>query len=546
MGKELTFREDARSALHRGVDILADAVKVTLGPKGRNVVISQSIGAPQITKDGVTVAKSIVLDNVAENMGVDIVKQVASKTDDLVGDGTTTSIVLAQEMIRRGLEEVENGHSPMEIQRGMHLALKNLVEFIKEVAVPVKNSPERITEIATISANGDKELGDLIAGTYKVIGEDGVITVAESNNTETKVYTVEGMQFDRGYLSPYMITNISKGCVEMQTPLVLLYDGRISMFSEIAHIVQHVVNDGRELLIVAEDVTDEALASLITNKINGRIKAAAVKGPSFGDIRKEMLEDLAVVLDAKVVSMDKGMSLEEGKFDPSWLGIAERVEIHKDSTLLVNGAGEKETIAVRVDVLKNQLESIDDEFEKRKIRERIAKLVGGVAVISVGAYSDVELSEKKDRVIDALSAAKAAMKEGIVAGGGVTLAVASQEFSNNTGIDEDKTISITIGREIVYDSINAPFNQILLNAGLDPSAIREKLTLNFPGKQSSTFDGYDARNDEYVNMFDAGIIDPAMVTRTALENAVSIASLLLTTECLVVDTSYKSGFVPLS
>lgn len=546
MGKDLTFRKDARSALHRGVDILADAVKVTLGPKGRNVVISQSIGAPQITKDGVTVAKSIVLDNLAENMGVDIVKQVASKTDDLVGDGTTTSVVLAQEMVLKGLEAIDSGYSPMEIQKGMHIALKEIVTYIKSVAVPVKNDIARIAEIATISANGDSELGTLIADTYKTIGEDGVITVAESNNTETKVYTVEGMQFDRGYLSPYMITNISKGCVEMQTPLVLLYDGRISMFSEIAHIVQQVAGDGRELLIIAEDVTDEALATLITNKINGRLKAAAVKGPSFGDIRKEMLEDLAVVLDAKVVSSDKGMSLEAGKFDPSWLGVAEKVEIHKDSTLLVNGAGEREAIETRVDVLKSQLDILDDEFEKRKIRERIAKLVGGVAVISVGAYSDVELSEKKDRVIDALSAAKAAMKEGIVAGGGITLVMASLENVAEETQPAFISASTRRGYELVFESIGAPFDQILLNAGLKPQDIFLELDYSTTGDKSDTFIGYDARNDVYGNMFDMGIIDPAMVTRTALENAVSIASLLLTTECLVVDNSHKHGFVPLN
>jgi chaperonin GroEL len=532
--RDIYFNNEARAELLKGVDVLANAVKVTLGPEGRNVVISQAAGAPHITKDGVTVAKSIYLEDESQNMGVDIVRQVASRTDDLVGDGTSTSTVIAQTVIHAGLQTIEQGYSPMKLKKEMEAAQQEIAKYIRDISVDVSGDFDRIAQIATVSANGDEDLGRLIADTYEKVGADGVITVAESHNTETTVAVVEGMQFDRGFLSPYFINNIGREMVEMSNPLVLLYDGRISMFAEIASIIQYIMQNNRELLIVAEDVIDEALSTLIINKTNGRLKVAAVKAPSFGDMRKEMFEDLAVVLDATVISADKGMSLDDDKFDPDWLGVAQRVEIKRDQTLIINGAGEREAIEERVNVLKTRLESGEgEEFEKKKLRERIAKLNGGVAVIAVGAYSDVELQEKKDRVIDALSAAKAAMLEGIVPGGGITLLMAY-----NHGV---KSEIISVGHTIVHQALLSPCKAILDNAGfLDSNAWIEEAIENL--KTNPGF-GLDVRNHVHGDMIEMGIIDPAMVTRTAVENAVSVASLLLTTECLVVDKQHGSGFV---
>lgn len=534
--REILFKDEARAALIRGVDILANAVKVTLGPEGRNVVISQSVGAPHITKDGVTVAKSIYLEDARENMGVDIVRQVASRTDDLVGDGSTTSSVLAQKLIHGGLGVIENGYSPMKLQREMAEAQKEISEYIRSIAIPVADDYERVAQIATVSANGDESLGQLIADTYKKVGADGVITVAESNNTETTVTVVEGMQFDRGFLSPYFINNIGREMVEMVNPLVLLYDGRISMFAEIASIVHYVMQNNRELLIVAEDVIDEALSTLIINRTNGRIKVAAVKAPAFGDMRKEMLEDLAVVLEGTVVSADKGMVLDADNFDPEWLGIAQRVEIKRDQTLIINGGGSREAIEERVEVLKSRLENATDDYEKKKIRERIAKLNGGVAVIAVGAFSDVELQEKKDRVIDALSAAKAAMLEGVVPGGGIALLMA---YNHGVRISKEKEASL--GKAVVYDALLEPCQAILDNAGHEDSHSWVDDQLDILEKEPGM--GMNVRTMETGNMLDMGILDPAMVTRTAVENAISVASLLLTTECLIVDQQHSSGFV---
>lgn len=536
--REILFKDEARAALIRGVDILANAVKVTLGPEGRNVVISQSVGAPHITKDGVTVAKSIYLEDARENMGVDIVRQVASRTDDLVGDGTSTSSVLAQKLIHGGLGVIEHGYSPMKLQREMAEAQKEISEYIRSIAIPVADDYERVAQIATVSANGDESLGQLIADTYKKVGADGVITVAESNNTETTVTVVEGMQFDRGFLSPYFINNIGREMVEMVNPLVLLYDGRISMFAEIASIVHYVMQNNRELLIVAEDVIDEALSTLIINRTNGRIKVAAVKAPAFGDMRKEMLEDLAVVLEGTVVSADKGMVLDSDNFDPEWLGIAQRVEIKRDQTLIINGGGSREAIEERVEVLKSRLENATDDYEKKKLRERIAKLNGGVAVIAVGAFSDVELQEKKDRVIDALSAAKAAMLEGVVPGGGIALLMA---YNHGVRISKAKEKEESLGKAVVYDALLEPCQAILDNAGHEDSHSWVDDQLDILEKEPGM--GMNVRTMETGNMLDMGILDPAMVTRTAVENAISVASLLLTTECLIVDQQHSSGFV---
>lgn len=536
--REILFKDEARAALIRGVDILANAVKVTLGPEGRNVVISQSVGAPHITKDGVTVAKSIYLEDARENMGVDIVRQVASRTDDLVGDGTSTSSVLAQKLIHGGLGVIEHGYSPMKLQREMAEAQKEISEYIRSIAIPVADDYERVAQIATVSANGDESLGQLIADTYKKVGADGVITVAESNNTETTVTVVEGMQFDRGFLSPYFINNIGREMVEMVNPLVLLYDGRISMFAEIASIVHYVMQNNRELLIVAEDVIDEALSTLIINRTNGRIKVAAVKAPAFGDMRKEMLEDLAVVLEGTVVSADKGMVLDADNFDPEWLGIAQRVEIKRDQTLIINGGGSREAIEERVEVLKSRLENATDDYEKKKLRERIAKLNGGVAVIAVGAFSDVELQEKKDRVIDALSAAKAAMLEGVVPGGGIALLMA---YNHGLRISKAKEKEESLGKAVVYDALLEPCQAILDNAGHEDSHSWVDDQLEILEKEPGM--GMNVRTMETGSMLDMGILDPAMVTRTAVENAISVASLLLTTECLIVDQQHSSGFV---
>lgn len=536
--REILFKDEARAALIRGVDILANAVKVTLGPEGRNVVISQSVGAPHITKDGVTVAKSIYLEDARENMGVDIVRQVASRTDDLVGDGSSTSSVLAQKLIHSGLGAIDDGYSPMKLQREMAEAQKEISEYIRSIAIPVADDYERVAQIATVSANGDESLGQLIADTYKKVGADGVITVAESNNTETTVTVVEGMQFDRGFLSPYFINNIGREMVEMVNPLVLLYDGRISMFAEIAAIVHYVMQNNRELLIVAEDVIDEALSTLIINRTNGRIKVAAVKAPAFGDMRKEMLEDLAVVLDGAVVSADKGMVLDADNFDPEWLGIAQRVEIKRDQTLIINGGGSREAIEERVEVLKSRLENATDDYEKKKLRERIAKLNGGVAVIAVGAFSDVELQEKKDRVIDALSAAKAAMLEGVVPGGGIALLMA---YNHGVRISKAKEKEDSLGKAVVYNALLEPCQAILDNAGHEDSHSWVDDQLKILEKEPGM--GMNVRTMETGNMLDMGILDPAMVTRTAVENAISVASLLLTTECLIVDQQHSSGFV---
>lgn len=547
MSKEIIFGKDARVALKKGVDTLADAVKVTLGPKGRNVVLSRSVGAPHITKDGVTVAKEISLPNERENMGAQMVKEVASKTDDLAGDGTTTSSVLAQAIVREGMLAVQDkrflgiriqkGSNPMDLKKGIDKAVAMVVKNLKELAIPVQGDFEKIAQIATIAANGDSELGSLISEAMQQIGEDGVISVETSASTQTEIRVVKGMNFDRGYISHHLVNNIAKMLIEMDKPLILLYDGRISMINQIAHICQKVAEDGRELLIIAEDVSDEALSTLIINKLNGRIKVAAVKAPAFGDLRKEMLEDIAAITSSTVVSADKGMQLEdEDNFDYNWLGIAEKVEIGANHTTIVNGGGSPEEVEARAEILKGHLELATEEYDKKKLRERIAKVVGGVAVIAVGAFSEVEVMEKKDRVIDALSATKAAIQEGIVPGGGIALIRASKGILSISGENEDELLGI----RIIQEALHAPILQIATNAGVNPKEVLS----NVLHADDADF-GYDARNEVYGSMYEMGIIDPVMVTRTALENAASIASLLLTTECVVVDNKHNKGFVEL-
>ncbi len=523
MAKDIKFDIDARDGLKRGVDALANAVKVTLGPKGRNVIISKSFGAPQVTKDGVTVAKEIELADAHENMGAQMVKEVASKTNDLAGDGTTTATVLAQAIVKEGLKNVASGANPMDLKRGIDKAVEAIVKDLEKQAQKVGNSSEKIKQVAAISANNDDTIGDLIAQAFGKVGKEGVITVEEAKGMETYVDVVEGMQFDRGYLSPYFVTDADKMIADLENPYILLFDKKISNLQEILPILEPVAQSGRPLLIIAEDVDGQALATLVVNKLRGGLKIAAVKAPGFGDRRKAMLEDIAILTGGTVISEERGFTLENA--DLSMLGTAETVTVDKDNTTIVNGAGKASDIKARVNQIKSQIETTTSDYDKEKLQERLAKLAGGVAVLYVGAASEVEMKEKKDRVDDALHATRAAVEEGIVAGGGVALVRAKAVLAKITTDNLDETTGV----QIVNKAIEAPLRTIVENAGGEGSVVINKV---LEGKKDF---GYDAKSEQYVDMLKAGIIDPKKVTRIALENAASVAGMILTTECALID-----------
>ncbi|WP_341221080.1 chaperonin GroEL [Polaribacter atrinae] len=523
MAKNIKFDIEARDGLKRGVDALANAVKVTLGPKGRNVIISKSFGAPTVTKDGVSVAKEIELENELENMGAQMVKEVASKTNDLAGDGTTTATVLAQAIVKEGLKNVAAGANPMDLKRGIDKAVAAIITDLEKQAKKVGNSSEKIQQVAAISANNDAVIGDLIATAFAKVGKEGVITVEEAKGMETYVDVVEGMQFDRGYLSPYFVTDADKMIADLENPYVLLFDKKISNLQEILPILEPVSQSGRPLLIIAEDVDGQALATLVVNKLRGGLKIAAVKAPGFGDRRKAMLEDIAILTGGTVISEERGFSLENATLD--LLGTAEGITIDKDNTTIVNGSGDADAIKARVSQIKAQIETTTSDYDKEKLQERLAKLAGGVAVLYVGAASEVEMKEKKDRVDDALHATRAAVEEGIVAGGGVALVRAKKVLEKITTENLDETTGV----QIVNKAIEAPLRTIVENAGGEGSVVINKV---LEGKKDF---GYDAKNDIYVDMLEAGIIDPKKVTRVALENAASVAGMILTTECALVD-----------
>ncbi|TPV35635.1 chaperonin GroEL [Paucihalobacter ruber] len=532
MAKDIKFDIDARDGLKRGVDALANAVKVTLGPKGRNVIISKSFGAPQVTKDGVTVAKEIELEDALENMGAQMVKEVASKTNDLAGDGTTTATVLAQAIVKEGLKNVAAGANPMDLKRGIDKAVQAIVEELEKQAKKVGNSTDKIKQIASISANNDDTIGELIAQAFQKVGKEGVITVEEAKGTDTYVDIVEGMQFDRGYLSPYFVTDADKMVAELNNPYILLIDKKISNLQEILPILEPVAQSGRPLLIIAEDVEGQALATLVVNKLRGGLKIAAVKAPGFGDRRKAMLEDIAILTGGTVISEDRGFTLENATLD--MLGTAETVTIDKDNTTIVNGSGKATDIKARVNQIKTQIETTTSDYDKEKLQERLAKLAGGVAVLYIGAASEVEMKEKKDRVDDALHATRAAVEEGIVAGGGVALVRAKKVLEKLTTANLDETTGV----QIVNKAIEAPLRTIVENAGGEGSVVINKV---LEGKKDF---GYDAKNDVYVDMHQAGIIDPKKVTRVALENAASVAGMILTTECALVDIKEDAPAMP--
>ena len=523
MAKEIKFNIEAREQLKRGVDELANAVKVTLGPKGRNVIISKKFGAPHITKDGVTVAKEIELEDAFENMGAQMVKEVASKTGDDAGDGTTTATVLAQSIITVGLKNVAAGANPMDLKRGIDKAVAKVVENIKGQSQVVGDDNKKIEQVATISANNDSEIGKLIANAMAKVKKEGVITVEEAKGTETTVEVVEGMQFDRGYLSPYFVTNPEKMETEMEHPFILIYDKKISSLKEILPILEETIKTSRGLLIIAEDVDSEALTALVVNRLRANLKVCAVKAPGFGDRRKEMLQDIAVLTGGVVITEEQGLKLEETTLD--MLGTAEKVTINKDNTTIVNGAGDKTAIANRVTQIRALIETTTSDYDKEKLQERLAKLAGGVAVLYIGAPSEVEMKEKKDRVDDALSATRAAIEEGIVPGGGVAYIRAIESIENLKGDNEDETTGI----EIVKRAIEEPLRQIVANAGKEGAVVVQKV------KEGKADYGYNARTDVYENLYAAGVIDPAKVTRVALENAASIAGMTLTTECTIAD-----------
>ena len=528
MAKDIKFDIEARDGLKRGVDALANSVKVTLGPKGRNVIISKSFGGPQVTKDGVTVAKEIELENELENMGAQMVKEVASKTNDLAGDGTTTATVLAQAIVKEGLKNVASGANPMDLKRGIDKAVSFITEELSKQSKQVGNSSEKIQQVASISANNDSTVGNLIATAFEKVGKEGVITVEEAKGTDTYVDVVEGMQFDRGYLSPYFVTNADKMITELENPYILLFDKKISNLQEILPILEPVSQSGRSLLIIAEDVEGQALATLVVNKLRGGLKIAAVKAPGFGDRRKAMLEDIAILTGGTVVSEERGFSLENA--DLTMLGTAETITIDKDNTTIVNGAGKASEIKARVNQIKAQIETTTSDYDKEKLQERLAKLAGGVAVLYVGAASEVEMKEKKDRVDDALHATRAAVEEGIVAGGGVALVRTKEKLAKLKPENADEKTGI----QIVEKAIEAPIRTIVENAGGEGSIVISKVL------ESKDTVGYDAKNEEYVDMLKAGIIDPKKVTRIALENAASVAGMILTTECAVVDIKEES------
>ena len=523
MAKEIFFDIEARDKLKKGVDALANAVKVTLGPKGRNVVIGRKFGSPIITKDGVTVAKEIELKDPIEDMGAQMVKEVASKTADIAGDGTTTATVLAQAIITAGLKNVAAGANPMDLKRGIDKAVKDIVGNLQKMSKEVGSDNDKIKQIATISANNDETIGALIAEAMKVVGNDGVITVEEAKGTETEVKTVEGMQFDRGYLSPYFVTNTEKMVTEMENPMILIYDKKISNMKELLPILEPVAQSGKPLLVISEDVDGEALATLVVNRIRGSLKICAVKAPGFGDRRKSMLEDLAILTGGQVISEERGLSLETVTLD--MLGTAEKVEIDKDNTTIINGSGDKKAIKERVGQIRAQIESSTSDYDKEKMQERLAKLAGGVAVLYVGAPTEVEMKEKKDRVDDALAATRAAVQEGIVPGGGIALIRALSTIDKLKGVNEDEFTGIAI----VKRAVEEPLRQIIANCGGEGAVIVQKV------KEGKDDFGYNARTETYDNLYKAGVVDPTKVTRIAMENAASIASMLLTTECVIAD-----------
>ena len=532
MAKDIKFDIEARDSIKRGVNALADAVKVTLGPRGRNVIIGKSFGGPQITKDGVTVAKEIELEDPLENMGAQMVKEVASKTNDLAGDGTTTATVLAQAIVKEGLKNVAAGANPMDLKAGIDKAVAAITANLNKQAKKVSNSSGMIKQVASISANNDELIGNLISEAFGKVGKEGVITVEESKGTETYVDVVEGMQFDRGYLSPYFVTDSEKMQTEMESPMILLYDKKVSTMKDLLPILEPVAQQGKSLLIIAEDVDGEALATLVVNKLRGSLKIAAVKAPGFGDRRKAMLEDIAILTGGTVISEELGFTLENATLE--MLGTAETVTIDKDNTTIVKGAGNKNDIKARVNQIKAQIETTTSDYDKEKLQERLAKLAGGVAVLYVGAASEVEMKEKKDRVDDALNATRAAVEEGIVAGGGVALvrAISVLEKLNADSLDEQTGINI------VAKAIESPLRTIVDNAGGEGSVVINKVV---EGKNNF---GYDAKADKYVDMLKAGIIDPKKVTRVALENAASVAGMILTTECALVDIKEDAPVMP--
>ncbi len=529
MAKEITFNLEARDAMKRGVDALANAVKVTLGPKGRNVIIDKKFGAPQITKDGVTVAKEIELKDTVENMGAQLLKEVASKTADIAGDGTTTATVLAQAIVTGGLKNVAAGANPMDLKRGIDKAVSAVVANLQKQSKKVGDDNQKIEQVATISANNDATIGKLIANAMAKVKKEGVITVEEAKGTETHVEVVEGMQFDRGYISPYFVTNADKMEAVLENPLVLIYDKKISNMKELLPILEKGVQTGRPILIIAEDVDGEALATLVVNKIRGSLKICAVKAPGFGDRRKAMLEDIAILTGGTMISEERGFKLENA--DLSYLGSAEKISVDKDNTTVVGGSGKKADITARVNQIKAQIESTTSDYDKEKLQERLAKLAGGVAVLYVGAATEVEMKEKKDRVDDALHATRAAVEEGIVAGGGVAYIRAIESLEKLKGENEDETTGIAI----VKRAIEEPLRQICANAGIEGSIVVQKV------KEGKGDFGYNARTDKYENMYEAGVIDPTKVSRVALENAASIAAMLLTTECVLAETKEEGA-----
>ena len=532
MAKDIKFDIEARDGLKRGVDALANAVKVTLGPKGRNVIISKSFGAPTVTKDGVTVAKEVELADAHENMGAQMVKEVASKTNDLAGDGTTTATVLAQAIVREGLKNVAAGANPMDLKRGIDKAVKSIVNELAKQSQKVGDSIDKIRQVADISANNDETVGELIADAFSKVGKEGVITVEEAKGTDTYVDIVEGMQFDRGYLSPYFVTNSEKMTAELDNPFILLYDKKISTMKDLLPVLEPVAQSGKSLLLIAEDIDGEALATLVVNKLRGALRIAAVKAPGFGDRRKAMLEDIAILTGGTVIAEERGFTLENATID--MLGRAERVAIDKDNTTIVNGAGKSEEIQARVGQIKAQIEVTTSDYDKEKLQERLAKLAGGVAVLYVGAPSEVEMKEKKDRVDDALHATRAAVEEGIVAGGGVALLRARNVLAKIKPTNADEATGI----QIVFKAVEAPLRTIVENAGGEGSVVIAKV---LDGRNST---GYNAKTEQYVDMFRAGIIDPKKVTRVALENAASVAGMILTTECALVDIKEDTPAMP--
>ena len=533
MAKKITFDTEARDALKKGVDALANAVKVTLGPKGRNVVIDKQFGGPSITKDGVTVAKEIELEDTLENMGAQMVKEVASKTNDLAGDGTTSATVLAQAIISNGLKNVAAGANPMDLKRGIDKAVSAIIKDINKQAQLVGDSYDKIEQVASISANNDNVIGSLIAEAMKKVKTEGVITVEEAKGTDTTVEVVEGMQFDRGYLSPYFITDADKMEVELENPYILIFDQKISAMKDLLPILEQTAKSGKPLMIIAEDVDGEALSTLVVNKIRGALKVAAVKAPGFGDRRKAMLEDIAILTNGTVVSEERGFKLESTTLE--MLGTTEKIVIDKDNTTIVNGAGDKKSISARVNQIKTQIETTTSDYDKEKLQERLAKLAGGVAVLYVGAATEVEMKEKKDRVDDALAATRAAVEEGIVPGGGVSIVRASQSLDKLKAENDDEQTGINI----IYRAVEEPLRQIVENAGLEGSVIVAKV------KDGKDDFGFNAKTETFESLYKAGVIDPAKVVRVALENASSVAGMLLTTECVISNIKEENSGPPM-